>query len=53
MTSGENITDIETFKPKSIAKRILGLSDVVGLVEKAQKAFDEKSAKELQEKLKK
>jgi len=51
MTSGENITDIETFKPKSIAKRILGLSDVVGLVEKAQKAFDEKSAKELQEKL--
>ena len=51
MTSGENISDIEAFDPKSIAKRILGLSDVIGLVEKAQKAFDEKSAKELQERL--
>ena len=51
MTSGENATDIEIFDPRSIAKRILGLSDVVGLVEKAQKSFDEKSAKELQERL--
>tara|TARA_B100000029_G_scaffold500936_1_gene573438 strand:+ start:274 stop:1590 length:1317 start_codon:yes stop_codon:yes gene_type:complete len=51
MTSGENIADIEQFDPKSIAKRILGLSDVVGLVEKAQKIFDEKSAREMQEKL--
>ena len=51
MTSGENVSDIEIFDPKSIAKRILGLSDIVGLVEKAQKAFDEQSAKELQERL--
>jgi len=51
MTSGENISDIEIFNPKSIAKRILGLSDVIGLVEKAQKMFDEKSAKEMQERL--
>ena len=51
MTSGENVTEIEIFDPKSIAKRILGLSDIVGLVEKAQKAFDEQSAKELQERL--
>ena len=51
MTSGENIADIEQFDPKSIAKRILGLSDVVGLVEKAQKIFDEKSAREMQQKL--
>jgi len=50
MTSGENPTDIESFDPSSVAKRILGLSDIVGLVEKAQKVFDEKSAKEMQEK---
>ena len=50
MTSGENTTDIESFDPNSVAKRILGLSDIVGLVEKAQKVFDEKSAKEMQEK---
>jgi len=51
MTSGENLTDIEVFDPQSIAKRILGLSNIVGLVEKAQKTFDEKSSKELQERL--
>lgn len=50
MTSGENTTDIESFDPGSVAKRILGLSDIVGLVEKAQKMFDEKNAKEMQEK---
>jgi signal recognition particle subunit SRP54 len=51
MTSGENVNNIEIFDPKRIAKRILGLSDIVGLVEKAQKTFDEQSAKELQERL--
>mgnify|MGYP001203402892 FL=1 len=51
MTSGENINDIEIFDPRSISKRILGLSDIVGLVEKAQKSFDENSAKQLQEKI--
>jgi signal recognition particle subunit SRP54 len=51
MTSGENANDIEFFDADSIAKRILGLSDIVGLVEKAQKTFDEKSAKELQDRL--
>ena len=51
MTSGENIENIEIFDPERIAKRILGLADIVGLVEKAQEVFDESSAKELQEKI--
>ena len=51
MTSGENINNIEIFVPNRIAKRILGLTDIIGLVEKAQKSFDEKSAKELEQKI--
>tara|TARA_B100000579_G_C22848584_1_gene865937 strand:+ start:7432 stop:8754 length:1323 start_codon:yes stop_codon:yes gene_type:complete len=51
ITSGESIDDIEAFNSNRIAKRILGLTDIVGLVEKAQKTFDEKSAKELEEKI--
>ncbi len=50
MTTGENISDIEVFDPNRIAKRILGLSDIVGLVEKAQKNFDQKKAEEIQKK---
>ena len=52
MTSGENINDIEIFDPRSISKRILGLSDIVGLVEKAQKSFDKKNVEKLEEKIK-
>ena len=51
MTSGEGINDIEIFNPDRIARRILGLTDIVGLVEKAQKSFDEDSARELEEKI--
>ena len=51
ITSGENINDIEVFNSERIAKRILGLSDIVGLVEKAQTSLDKDSAKKLQEKL--
>ena len=51
MTMGENIEDIDTFDPNRIARRILGLSDIVGLVEKAQKTFDEKKSQEIQQKL--
>ena len=51
MTSGENMKDLEVFDPVRVAKRILGLSDIIGLVEKAQKTFDEDSAKELQDKI--
>ena len=51
MTSGENVNDIEVFDPNRIAKRILGLTDIVGLVEKAQESFDEESAKALEQKI--
>ena len=37
--------------PESIARRILGLDDVIGFVEKAQKTFDEKKAKKIQDKM--
>ena len=48
--SGEKIDDFESFHPDRIANRILGMGDVVTLVEKAAKEVDEKEAKELQEK---
>ena len=51
MASGENVNDIEVFDPNRIAKRILGLTDIVGLVEKAQESFDEESAKALEQKI--
>ena len=51
ITTGEKQKDIEKFNPQSIARRILGLGDIVGLVEKAEKSFDEKKMKEMQEKL--
>ncbi|MDB2371042.1 signal recognition particle protein [Alphaproteobacteria bacterium] len=46
--SGENITDFEVFHPDRIASRILGMGDVVSLVEKAQKDFDNKEMGNLQ-----
>ena len=46
---GEKIDPLEPFYPDRMANRILGMGDVVTLVEKAQKAFDEKNAKELEE----
>ena len=46
--SGENIEDFEVFHPERIASRILGMGDVVSLVEKAQKDFDEKEMESLQ-----
>ena len=46
---GEKIEPLEVFYPDRMANRILGMGDVVTLVEKAQKAFNEKSAKELEE----
>ena len=51
MATGENIENFEIFDPNSIAKRILGLTDIVGLVEKAQKIFDKKKAQKIQKKL--
>ncbi len=46
---GEKIEPLEAFHPDRMANRILGMGDIVTLVEKAQKAFDEKQAKELEE----
>ena len=47
---GEKLTDIETFHPDRMASRILGMGDVLTLIEKAQTAFDEKKAAALQTK---
>jgi len=48
--SGEKIEDLELFYPDRIANRILGMGDVVTLVEKAAKEVDQEEAKKLQEK---
>lgn len=51
--TGEKLDQIELFHPDRMASRILGMGDMLTLIEKAEQAFDEKKAKELQEKLKK
>jgi len=48
---GEKSDDLESFHPDRVAKRILGMGDVVSLVEKAQEAIDETDAMAMQEKL--
>ena len=50
---GEKVTDIEPFYPDRMASRILGMGDVLTLIDKAQAAFDEKQAAELEEKMRK
>ncbi len=49
--TGEKLSDIEPFFPDRMASRILGMGDVLSLIEKAQEAFDEKKALELEKKL--
>ncbi len=49
---GEKIDDIELFHPERLVSRILGMGDVVSLVEKAQEAINEDDAKSLEEKIK-
>ncbi len=49
---GEKLTDIEPFYPDRMASRILGMGDVLTLIEKAEQAFDEKKAAELTQKIK-
>ena len=44
---GEKLTDIEPFHPDRMASRILGMGDVLSLIEKAQDSFDEKEANKL------
>ena len=48
---GEKLEDIEPFHPDRMASRILGMGDVLSLIEKAEKAFDEKKAAEMEERL--
>ena len=49
---GEKLTDLEPFYPDRLASRILGLGDVLSLIEKAQDAVTEEQAKKLEQKLK-
>ena len=49
---GEKLEDIEPFHPDRMASRILGMGDVLSLIEKAEKAFDEKKAAELEDRIK-
>lgn len=49
--TGEKLSDIEPFFPDRMASRILGMGDVLSLIEKAQEAFDEKKALEMERKL--
>lgn len=48
---GEKLSDIEPFFPDRMASRILGMGDVLSLIEKAQDAYDEKKAIELEKKM--
>ncbi len=50
---GEKLSDLEAFHPDRMASRILGMGDVLTLIEKAESAFDEAEAKEMEEKLRK
>ena len=49
---GEKLEDIEPFHPDRMASRILGMGDMLTLIEKAEKAYDSKKAEEMEKKLK-
>jgi signal recognition particle subunit SRP54 len=53
MGTGEKLEDFEPFHPERMAQRILGMGDVVTLVERAAEAVDQKKAMELEEKMRK
>ena len=48
---GEKMEDLEAFHPDRMASRILGMGDVLSLIEKAQEAYDEKQAQEMAQKM--
>jgi len=48
---GEKLTDLDWFYPDRMASRILGMGDVLTLIDKAQQAFDDKQAMELEKKI--
>jgi signal recognition particle subunit SRP54 len=51
--TGEKLSDLEEYHPQRIASRILGMGDIVSLVEKAEEAVDIEEAKKLEKKLRK
>jgi signal recognition particle subunit SRP54 len=51
LSTGENLDAMEAYLPQRLATRILGMGDVIGLIEKAEAAFDEKTARKQAEKL--
>jgi signal recognition particle subunit SRP54 len=53
VSTGEKMDALDIFYPERMAQRILGMGDIVSLVEKAQEQFDEKEAKKLESKIKK
>lgn len=53
VSMGEKLDTLDIFYPERMAQRILGMGDIISLVEKAQEEFDEKEAKQLEKKIKK
>ena len=51
--TGEKLSDIEEFHPERMASRILGMGDVLSIIEKAEEVFDEEEALKMEQKLKK
>ncbi len=52
-SSGEKLDNFEYFHPDRVASRILGMGDVLSLIEKAEKTIDQKKARELEQRLRK
>ncbi len=52
-TTGEKLNDIEVFHPERMASRILGMGDMLSIIEKAEEAFSEEEALKLEKKLRK
>ena len=50
---GEKLSDLEVFYPDRVASRILGMGDVLSIIDKAEEAYDEKQAIELEKKMRK
>ena len=53
LSTGEKMENLDLFHPERMAQRILGMGDVVSLVEKAQEVFDEEESKRLNQKIRK
>ena len=51
--TGEKLSDIEVFHPERMAQRILGMGDILSVIEKAEEAFDQEQAEKLEKQLRK